>query len=180
MSPQLDQARPGRIILSTEEIAGIVRRLGAEISGDYGDRHPVLINLLKGGVVFLADLIRQITIPHRIEFLGVSSYEKGTSSSGNVRILEDLKCSIEDRDVIIVEDVVDTGTTLAYILDMLNLRNPKSLEICTLLRKESASGGISIRYLGRDIPDVFVVGYGLDYDENFRHLPYIATLELDA
>ena len=177
MQPNND-AKPGSVILSADGISEIVERLGAEISQDYVDRHPVLINLLKGGVIFLADLIRRITIPHRIEFLGVSSYESGTHSSGNVRILEDLKCSIEGRDVIIVEDVIDTGTTLAYILNMLNLRNPKSLEICTLLRKESATKDIPIRYLGRDIPDVFVVGYGLDYNENFRHLPYIAELEI--
>lgn len=173
-------ARPGETLLTAEEIAAEVARLGAEISRDYEGRHPILINLLKGGVVFLADLIRQITIPHRIEFMAVSSYEDGTRSSGNVRILEDLTRSIENRDVIIVEDVIDTGTTLAYIQNVLKLRNPRSIEVCALLRKKSVpeQGGTSVRYIGREIPNVFVVGYGLDYDESFRHLPHIATLRL--
>lgn len=171
--------RPGEVLLSAEEIAGIVARLGAEISKDYEGRHPILVNLLKGGVVFLADLIRQITIAHHIEFMKVSSYKSGTESTGEVRIIDDLSVSIEDRDVLIVEDVIDTGMTLAYILDMLQLRRPRSIEICTLLRKETTGAkGPSIRYVGRHIPDVFVVGYGLDYDENFRHLPHIAMLEI--
>jgi hypoxanthine phosphoribosyltransferase len=184
MTEQLQMARPGRVILAEDQIAREVARLGEEISRDYEGRHPILINLLKGGVVFLADLIRQIQIPHHIEFMGVSSYEIGTRSSGNVRILEDLTRSIEGRDVIIVEDVIDTGTTLAYILNMLHLRNPRSVEICALLRKAVPEGGgserarVPVRYIGREIPNAFVVGYGLDYNENFRHLPYIAALEL--
>jgi hypoxanthine phosphoribosyltransferase len=171
-------ARPGEILLGEGAIAEIVKRIGRDISKDYEGRHPILLNLLKGGVVFLADLIRQITIPHHIEFMGVSSYEDGTRSSGNVRILEDLTRSIEGRDVIIVEDVIDTGTTLAYILNMLQLRNPRSIEVCALLHKANVSeqSGIPIRYIGAEIPNVFVVGYGLDYDENFRHLPHIANL----
>jgi hypoxanthine phosphoribosyltransferase len=170
---------PGDILLAADEIAGIVERLGSRISTDYEGRHPILINLLKGGVVFLADLIRKITIPHHIEFMGVSSYENGTLSSGNVRILEDLTRSVEGRDVIVVEDVIDTGTTLAYILNMLRLRNPRSVEVCALLRKTSVPGQapVPVRYIGREIPNVFVVGYGLDYDENYRHLPHIARLE---
>jgi hypoxanthine phosphoribosyltransferase len=172
--------QPGKVLLQRDEIASIVARLGAEISRDYKGRHPILLNLLKGGVVFLADLIRQITIPHHIEFMGVSSYENGTRSSGNVRILEDLTRSVEDRDVIIVEDVIDTGTTLAYIKNMLQLRNPRSLEVCALLRKKNVPerNGIPVRYIGREIENVFVVGYGLDYNENFRHLPHIAKLDL--
>jgi hypoxanthine phosphoribosyltransferase len=173
-------AHPGEVVIAAEEIAEVVARLGGEISRDYEDRHPILINLLKGGVIFLADLVRQITIPHHIEFMGVSSYENGTRSSGNVRILEDLTRSIEGRDVIIVEDVIDTGTTLAYILNMLQLRNPRSVEVCALLRKTRvpAQNSIPVRYIGREIPNVFVVGYGLDYDESFRHLPHIAKLVL--
>jgi hypoxanthine phosphoribosyltransferase len=174
-----DRVRVGDILLDADEIAGIVETLGNEISRDYRDRHPILINLLKGGVIFLADLIRKITIPHHIEFMGVSSYENGTRSSGNVRILEDLTRSVEGRDVIVVEDVIDTGTTLAYILNMLQLRNPRSVEVCALLRKMGVPGQtrIPMRYIGREISNVFVVGYGLDYDENYRHLPYIARLE---
>jgi hypoxanthine phosphoribosyltransferase len=174
------RVQPGEVLFDADDIAQVVAQLGRRISSDYAGRHPILINLLKGGVVFLADLIRQITIPHHIEFMGVSSYENGTRSSGNVRILEDLTRSIEGRDVIIVEDVIDTGTTLAYILNMLQLRNPRSIEVCALLRKTQVSDRthIPVRYIGREIPDVFVVGYGLDYDENYRHLPHIARLDL--
>jgi len=178
MKEHAQNVKPGDVLLSAAEIAKIVSRIGGEISKDYEGRHPILVNLLKGGVVFLADLIRQVTIPHHIEFMKVSSYESGTESTGNVRIIDDLSVSIEDRDVLIVEDVIDTGTTLAYILNMLQLRRPRSIEICTLLRKDTGSKGPSIRYVGSRIPDVFVVGYGLDYDENFRHLPHIATLEI--
>lgn len=172
---------PGRVLLSAADIAGIVARLGREISNDYADRHPVLISLLKGGVVFLADLIRQITIPHYIEFMRVSSYGDAARSSGLVRIIGDLDIDIAGRDVILVEDVVDTGTTLAYIVEVLRLRSPGSLEICALLRKRVANPtGIPIRYLGHTIPDEYVVGYGLDYRENFRHLPFVAALDAES
>jgi hypoxanthine phosphoribosyltransferase len=181
MTDYVQGAAPGSVILSADEIAEMVARLGGEISRDYQGTHPILVNLLKGGVVFLADLIRRITIPHHIEFMKVSSYEDGTKSSGNVRIIDDLGVPIANRPVLIVEDVVDTGTTLAYILNMLRLRNPQSIEICTLLRKRSSSPAeVPIRYLGAEIPDEFVVGYGLDYNENFRHLPHIATLDLSG
>jgi len=141
------------------------------------EAEPVLVNLLKGGVVFLADLIRQLPIPHQIDFLSVSRYDNGTDPNGTVRIIEDLATNISGRDVLIVEDVLDTGRTLAYILSMLEIRSPKSVEVCSLLRKKSARHtGIKVRYLGKEIPDVFVVGYGLDYNENFRNLPYIAEL----
>ena len=172
--------KPGTVLLSAEEIAVIVARLGGEISRDYTGRQPILISLLKGGVVFLADLIRQITIPHHIEFLQVSSYSGQTTPSGGVKIITDLAVPIEGRDVIVVEDVVDTGMTLAYIVEVLRLRNPGSLEICALLRKRIGHpAGVSVRYLGCEVPDRFVVGYGLDYRENFRHLPFIAALEPD-
>lgn len=169
---------PGDVLVSAEEIATIVARLGGEISDDYEGRNPILVNLLKGGVVFLADLIRQITIAHQIDFLSVSSYEDGTRSSGRVRIVEDLKIDVEDRDVLVVEDVLDTGTTLSYIVDMLQLRAPRSIEVCSLLRKDVVrSTELDIKYIGIDIPDVFVVGYGLDYNECYRNLPHIAKLE---
>lgn len=171
---------PGTVLLSAQDIAAIVARLGGEISRDYQGRTPILISLLKGGVVFLADLIRQITIPHHIEFLQVSSYAGSTRSTGQVKIITDLEVSIAGRDIIVVEDVVDTGTTLAYIMEVLRLRNPASLEICALLRKRIANpSGIPVRYLGQEIPGRFVVGYGLDYRENFRHLPFIAAMEPD-
>jgi len=175
-----DNLELGEVIMSAEEISEVVAHIGRKISLDYVDRHPILVNLLKGGVVFLADLIRRITVPHTIEFMTVSSYEDG-ASRGIVRIVEDLTCSIEGRDVLIIEDVIDTGTTLAYIMDILRLRNPKSITVCTLLRKAAASqSGVSIQYVGKEIPNTFVVGYGLDYNEHFRHLPYIAELALDT
>lgn len=175
-----DHPSPGSILVSSAEIEDIVARLGREISADYAGRHPILVSLLKGGVVFLADLIRHLTIPHHIEFMRVSSYES-TQSSGVVRILSDLLTPIEGRDVLLVEDVVDTGTTLAYIVDMLRLRNPGSLEVCALLRKRvSRDPGISIRYLGSEIPNTFVVGYGLDHEENYRNLPFIAALATET
>lgn len=175
----LKTAQPGDVLIPAGEISRIVSRLGKQISRDYDDRDPILLNLLKGGVVFLADLIRKLRIPHKIEFMHVSSYENGTASSGSVRIVDDISCSIANRDVLIVEDVIDTGTTLAYILNVLRLRNPRSIEVCTFLRKEREEAGrIPIRYVGKDIPNVFVVGYGLDYEEQFRNLPYIAELDL--
>jgi hypoxanthine phosphoribosyltransferase len=182
MTNQKNIAVPGETLLTAEQIAGIVDLLGHKISRDYDGRQPILVNLLKGGVVFLADLIRKLTIPHRIEFMHVSSYENGVDSSGKVRITEDLGCSIENRDVLIVEDVIDTGTTLAYISDILRLRGPRSIEVCSLLVKKTwdERSETPIRYAGITIPDVFVVGYGLDYNESFRHLPYIAKLELDG
>jgi hypoxanthine phosphoribosyltransferase len=167
----------GDIVLSADRIAEIVARLGAEISHDYKGKNPVLLNLLKGGVVFLADLIRQLPIAHQIDFLRVSSYENGTGSTGNVRIIEDLDTNIADRHVVVVEDVLDSGRTLAYILDMLKNRTPRSVEVCSLLRKRSAEqADIDVKYLGAEIPDVFVVGYGLDYNERHRNLPHIAEL----
>ncbi|MDH3216978.1 MAG: hypoxanthine phosphoribosyltransferase [Candidatus Krumholzibacteria bacterium] len=173
-----DAHEPGDVLLSAEEIADVVGRLGREISSDYHGRDLILVNLLKGGVVFLADLIRQLSIPHQIDFLRVSSYEDGTGSSGIVRIIEDLGTNVAGRDVLIVEDVLDSGRTLSYILDMLRIRSPRSLEVCSLLRKQfvTTSPRPTIRYLGKEIPDVFVVGYGLDYNERFRNLPYIAKL----
>lgn len=173
-----DSFEPGEVLLTAEEIAEVVARLGQEISRDYTGKNPILINLLKGGVVFLADLIRKLTIPHHIDFLRVSSYEDGTRSSGVVRIVDDLKVNIAGRDVLIVEDVLDTGMTLSYILNILEIRSPCSLEVCSLLRKQSARVGeeVPIRYLGKEIPNTFVVGYGLDYNEKYRNLPYIAKL----
>jgi hypoxanthine phosphoribosyltransferase len=173
-----DSHRPSEVLLTAEEIAEVVARLGQEISRDYAGKNPILINLLKGGVVFLADLIRKLTIPHHIDFLRVSSYEDGTRSSGVVRIVDDLKVNIAGRDVLIVEDVLDTGMTLSYILNILKIRSPRSLEVCSLLRKQSTRVGeeVPIRYLGKEIPNTFVVGYGLDYNETYRNLPYIAKL----
>ncbi len=168
------------VLVSDDEIRAMVADLGRRITKDYADKNPILVSLLKGGVVFLADLMRQIDVPLQIDFLTVSSYQGGTESSGVVRIVRDLTMNIEDRHVLVVEDVIDTGTTLAYILNMLRLRNPASVELCTLLRKPAAlRHQVPIRYVGRDISNVFVVGYGLDLDESYRHLPFIAQLEID-
>jgi hypoxanthine phosphoribosyltransferase len=176
--PRSESHQPGEVLLTAEEIAATVARLGREISADYAGKNPILVNLLKGGVVFLADLIRELTIPHQIDFLRVSSYGNGTASSGVVRIAEDLRTHITGRDVLVVEDVLDTGRTLTYILNILKIRSPKSLEVCSLLRKQTvrAGGDLVVKYVGRDIPDAFVVGYGLDYNENYRNLPHIARL----
>jgi hypoxanthine phosphoribosyltransferase len=169
--------RPGEILLTAEEIADTVARLGREISTDYEGRHPVLVALLKGSVVFLADLMRRLTIPHHIDFLSVSSYGNRISSSGVVRIIQDLSSNIEGRHVLVIEDVIDSGSTLTYIFNMLRLRSPASLEVCALLRKPQAKkSGLSMKYVGMDIPDDFVVGYGLDCRESYRNLPYIARI----
>jgi hypoxanthine phosphoribosyltransferase len=177
MKPPETLYQPGEVIMTQEEIAEVVARLGREISTDYEGKNPVLVNLLKGGVIFLADLIRQLPISHQIDFMSVSSYENGTSSSGVVRITEDLSTNISGRHVLVVEDVLDTGQTLAYILNMLEIRSPESVEVCSLLRKTSPQNPqIGVRYLGKEIPNVFVVGYGLDYNEKYRNLPYIAKL----
>jgi hypoxanthine phosphoribosyltransferase len=177
MEPRKREYRPGEVLMTEAEIAEVVTGLGRRISADYDGRNPILVNLLKGGVIFLADLTRRLPIPHQIDFMGVSSYENGTSSSGIVRIAEDLSTNISGRHVIVVEDVLDSGRTLAYILDMLKLRSPASIEVCALLRKAIPQNSrIKVRYLGKEIPDVFVVGYGLDYNERFRNLPFIAKL----
>ena len=177
MNMQSNPYDAGKVLLSAEDIGDIVSRLADRISTDYAGKDPVLVNLLKGGMVFLADLMRQLRIPLQIDFLSVSSYGNDTSSSGVVRIVQDLNTNIEGRHVLVVEDIIDSGHTLAYIFNMLRLRSPKSLEVCSLLRKPGATkSGISMKYVGRDIPEVFVVGYGLDYQEKFRNLPYIAML----
>jgi hypoxanthine phosphoribosyltransferase len=169
--------RPGEILLTAEEISDAVARLGREISTDYEGNHPVLVALLKGSVVFLADLMRRLTITHHIDFLSVSSYGNRISSSGVVRIIQDLSSNIEGRHVLVIEDVIDSGSTLTYIFNMLRLRSPASLEVCALLRKPQAKkSGLSMKYVGMDIPDVFVVGYGLDCRESYRNLPYIARI----
>jgi len=155
-----------------------VIELGALISDDYRDDPPVLVNVLKGGVVFLADLIRAIDIPIRIDFMEVSSYGNGTDSSGIVRILEDLSQSIEGRHVLIVEDIVDTGHTLSYIIDNLETRHPKSVRICSLLdRRGRREVELNLDYVGFVIPNKFVIGYGLDLAQQYRNLPHIAVLE---
>jgi hypoxanthine phosphoribosyltransferase len=168
-----------RILVSSDSIQARCRELGAQISADYGDPELLLVCILKGGVIFLSDLSRALTIPHSIDFMAISSYGGArTESSGVVRILMDLNTSIENRHVLIVEDIIDTGRTLQYITENLGTRNPASLRICTLLNKPARREvDIRLDYVGFDIPNEFVVGYGLDYGELYRNLPYIGVLK---
>jgi hypoxanthine phosphoribosyltransferase len=172
--------RIGKILIEEADIQRRVAELGVEISRDYADRTPVLVSVLKGGIIFLADLVRELKMLHEIDFMSVSSYNGGTESSGVVRILQDLSINIEGEDVIIVEDIVDSGLTLDYIRQILLARHPKTLRICTLLdKKPKREIEVPIDYIGFEIPDEFVIGYGLDYDQKYRNLPYIAIMVVD-
>jgi len=165
------------ILISEEKLAAKVKELGALISRDYEGMNPLLISILKGSVVFMSDLMRAVTIPCEIDFMAVSSYNKGTKNSGVVRILKDLDRDIAGRHIIIVEDILDSGLTLSYLLDILNTRGTSSISICTLLDKPARHRlEIIPQYLGFTIPDEFVVGYGLDYAEKYRNLPFIGVL----
>ena len=166
------------IMLSEEQINGKVRELGQQISQDYQGESIILVGILKGAMIFLADLVRNISIPTFFDFMAVSSYGSGTQSSGAVRILKDLDKSIAGKHILIVEDIIDTGLTLNYLVNNLRARGVASLKICTLLDKpERRKVDIHINYNGFTIPDEFVVGYGLDFDERYRNLPYIAVLK---
>jgi hypoxanthine phosphoribosyltransferase len=170
--------RIGRILISRDEIAARVAELGEAIGRDYAGRTPVLVGVLKGAVVFTADLLRAIPMPAAMDFMAVSSYGSGTRSTGVVRLTADLSLSIEDRDVIIVEDVIDSGRTISYLRRNLATRHPRSLALCGLLDKVSRRElDLDIDYVGFVIPDEFVVGYGLDYDGRHRELPDLAVLE---
>ncbi len=163
------------ILIKEEDIKKRVKELGKEINNDYKGKTPILIGVLKGAFVFLADLLRELEIPVEIDFLGISSYT-GTKSSGIVRITQDLSLNIEDRDVILVEDIVDSGRTLDYIINNLKIRKPRSIAVCTLLNKKDARVvDVPLTYVGFNIPPVFVVGYGLDYENKFRNLKYIGV-----
>lgn len=169
----------GEVLLTAEQIQQRVRELAEEISRDYQGREPLLVCVLKGGVIFLADLVRQLTVPVNLDFMAVSSYGQGTVSSGQVRILKDLDTSIEGRHVLLVEDIVDSGLTLSYLCDILLAREPASLKVCTLLDKAARRRvKVPLDYVGFEVPNVFLVGYGLDYRERFRELPYIARLDV--
>ena len=166
------------ILITAEELNAKVQALGAEISNAYQGKSPLLLSVLKGSVVFLADLMRTLTVPHAIDFMAVSSYGAATESSGVVRILKDLDAPIEGKDVLIVEDIIDSGNTLAYLRGLLLARNPASLRIVTLLSKPSRREvDVPVDWVGFEIPDKFVIGYGLDYDELYRDLPYIGVLK---
>jgi hypoxanthine phosphoribosyltransferase len=167
----------GDILVQRDELEHRVKELAAEISRDYADRELLLIGVLKGAVFFLADLMRHLEVTCEVDFMAVSSYGASTDSSGVVRILKDLDAPIEGRDVLIVEDIVDSGLTLSYLFRMLRARGPKSLEVCALLTKpDRREIDLPIRYVGFEIPNRFAIGYGLDYGERYRNLPYVAVL----
>ena len=169
----------GEIVVQQDELAHRVRELAVQISADYaGSEQGVLIvGVLKGALFFIADLMRQLTVPCEVDFMAVSSYGSATQSSGVVRILKDLDAPLEGRDVLIVEDIVDSGLTLQYLMRNLKARGPASLEVCTLLAKPSRRSEAEVKYVGFEIPDRFVVGYGLDHNERYRNLPWVAALE---
>ncbi len=167
-----------RILFTEEQLQKRVAELGAQITADYAGKNPVLASVLRGSYIFMADLTRQIKLPLTVDFMAVSSYGSGTTSSGQVEIRKDLSDSIEGRDLLIVEDILDSGNTLYYLQRILNARHPASIKICTLLDKpERRAKPIEADYKGFTIPDAFVVGYGLDYDERYRNLPYIGILK---
>jgi hypoxanthine phosphoribosyltransferase len=173
-----EQGAIGEVLVSAEEVQRRVAELGEQISRDYAGRSLLLIGVLKGAVFFLSDLMRFIDIPVEVDFMAVASYGSATDSSGVVRILKDLDAAIEDRDVLIVEDIVDSGLTLQYLMRNLGSRNPRTLEVCALLTKpERRKVDLPTRYVGFEIPNRFVVGYGLDYAEQHRNLPFVAVLE---
>lgn len=168
-----------KIFLNQNDIDKIVTRLAEEINADFKNQEIILVGLLKGSVVFMSDLLRKITVPCEIDFMSASSYGSGTVSSGNVKITKDLSVDIKNKNVIVVEDIIDTGNTLSRVLELLEIRNPKALRLCSFMSKPDRRvvNDIKIDYLGTEIPDEFVVGYGLDFDEKYRNLPYIGILK---
>ncbi|PKM51500.1 MAG: hypoxanthine phosphoribosyltransferase [Firmicutes bacterium HGW-Firmicutes-7] len=167
-----------KVLISENDLKNRVKDLGAQITRDYAGKNVCVICVLKGGVMFMVDLAKEITVPVTMDFMAVSSYGSETSSTGVVKIVKDLDESIEDKDVIIVEDIIDSGRTLSYLVQILKDRSPRSLKICTLLDKpERRVVDVHVDYVGFSIPDEFVVGYGLDYKQLYRNLPYIAIVE---
>src|SRR6059058_2422339 len=171
----------GEVLIEPDALSARVAELGAEISADYAGRDLLLIGVLKGAVFFMADLMRKLTIPCEVDFMAISSYGASTDSSGVVRILKDLDINIEGRHVLVVEDIIDSGLTLSYLMRNLESREPATLEICALLTKpDRREIEVPVRYVGFEIPNRFVIGYGLDFGERYRNLPYVAVLSDDA
>ncbi|WP_447508367.1 hypoxanthine phosphoribosyltransferase [Acinetobacter lactucae] len=169
------------IMISTEEIQAKVKELGEQINAHYAnsDKELVLIGLLRGSVIFMADLCRTITKPHELDFMTVSSYGGGTTSSRDVKILKDLDGEIRGKDVLVVEDIIDSGNTLSKVVEMLHTREPNSIQLCTLVSKPSRREiDLEVKFLGFEVEDRFIVGYGLDYDQKYRHLPFIGEIGL--
>ena len=170
-----------RVLLSEEDVDKRIQEIGEQISKDYAGKQVHLVCVLKGGVFFLCELAKRITVPVSMDFMSVSSYGSATKSSGVVKIVKDLDEPLKDKDVLVVEDIVDSGRTLSYLLDMLRDRGPKSIKLCTLLDKpERRVVDVNVDYTGFSIPDEFVVGYGLDYDQRYRNLPFIGAVEFDG
>ena len=168
----------GEILVSEEELRDRVAELGREIASEYEGRDLLLVGVLKGAVFFMADLMRELPLPCEVDFMAISSYGSASDSSGVVRILKDLDINIEERHVLVIEDIIDSGLTLSYLMRNLRSRSPASLEVCALFVKESARKvRKSVRYVGFELPDRFVVGYGLDFAERYRNLPYVAVLD---
>ncbi|WP_193106232.1 hypoxanthine phosphoribosyltransferase [Brachybacterium sp. FME24] len=167
-----------RVLLDEQQIRERITEIGEQIAADYADEPPILVGVLKGAVMVMADLARSIDLKVEMDWMAVSSYGSGTKSSGVVRILKDLSADISGRNVLVVEDIIDSGLTLKWLLSNLRSRGPKSVEICTLLRKpEAARVEIDVKYIGFEIPNEFVIGYGLDYSEDYRNLPYVGVLK---
>ena len=167
-----------RVLVSEEELHRINVRLGAQITTDYAGKNLLVVGILKGSVLFMADLIREIQLPCKLDFLAVSSYGGDTRSSGVVKIVQDIDIELEDYDVLLVEDILDSGRTLSYVCDMLRTRHPASIRVATLLDKpERRVVDLKADYVGTSVPDEFVVGYGLDFDQRYRNLPYIGQLK---
>jgi hypoxanthine phosphoribosyltransferase len=178
-SAELDAAI-GEVLIDQETLASRVAELGAEVSADYVGRDLLLIGVLKGAVFFMADLMRHLTVPCEVDFMAISSYGAQTDSSGVVRILKDLDINIEGRNVLVVEDIIDSGLTLSYLMRNLESREPASLEVCALLTKPARREiDVPVRWIGFEIPNRFVIGYGLDFAERYRNLPYVGVLSDD-
>lgn len=166
-----------KVLLTEEQLKEIIARLGREITEDYKDKNLLVVSVLKGSVMVMADLLREIKLPVRIDFMSVSSYGSGTTTSGSVKIIKDLDINLAGYDLLIVEDILDSGVTLSNLKEILLTRGPASVKICTLLDKpERRKADVKADYVGAQIPDAFVVGYGLDYDEKYRNLPFVGIL----
>lgn len=166
------------VLFSQEDLQAAVARLGKQISRDYKDKNLLLVSILKGSIVFMSDIMRNIDIPCRIDFMAVSSYGAGIKSSGTVKIIKDLDIPLEGYDLLIVEDILDSGRTLSSLMEILSTRKPRSIEICTLFDKpERREADVYAKYIGAQVPDAFIVGYGLDYDEKYRNLPFVGVLK---
>lgn len=170
-----------RVLLSEDQIKARIAELGQELTADYAGKNPIFVGVLKGVVVFFADMVRAVPIPCQFDFMCVSSYGSGTESSGQIKLKMDLSADIEGRHVVILEDILDSGLTLKYTVEYLKTKNPASIKICTFLDKpERRKADIHADYIGFTVPNLFVVGYGLDFDEEYRNLPYVGVLKPEA